>query len=139
MDVRDVSRRLRRAAVSAGRPRPTLAQFGQRRLADSRSEQVAPRDLSYAAVGVRLVLDVAEHGCEVAVVVVIERMTSVALARPRIWEVTQTTGPQQGATRVGPRAVELRLRNCSESLVHGFETRDCGARVHGIDLARAHG
>ena len=72
-------------------------------------------------------------------VVVVERMTSVALARSRVWEVTQTTGPQQGAARVRPRAVEFRLRNCSQSLVHRFEARDGRARVDGIDLARGHG
>lgn len=94
------------ATNSAGRPRSSTAQLGKRCRADSGTELIADGNLFYASV-VFVVRHVIPHASEIDMVVVVERMARVSLARTSIRKVSQSTRPQNFSADFVPRIVQV--------------------------------
>lgn len=67
-------------------------------------------------------------------VVVIEAMSSVTLARGHIGQVLQTACPQDMAAHCIPITIKLSLGEVSRSIAHYEHTQNRCARVLGVDL-----
>eukprot|EP00302_Diacronema_sp_CCMP2436_P016845 CAMPEP_0179877086 /NCGR_PEP_ID=MMETSP0982-20121206/24611_1 /TAXON_ID=483367 /ORGANISM="non described non described, Strain CCMP 2436" /LENGTH=145 /DNA_ID=CAMNT_0021769679 /DNA_START=385 /DNA_END=823 /DNA_ORIENTATION=- len=104
-------------AKQAGRPGATGAELGQRGDANAAAQRVVERDPGHAPLVLRIG-DVGAHGGSVAVVPIIEGVTSVPRTGRRIGQVTQSRGEKQAPPHVLPIATgEVSL---GRELAHAF-------------------
>mmetsp|Transcript_5074 Transcript_5074/g.20193 ORF Transcript_5074/g.20193 Transcript_5074/m.20193 type:complete len:252 (+) Transcript_5074:152-907(+) len=118
LHVRDVLRRIRRAAVRAGAPAAPRPELGVARGGDAGAEEVAARDAAVHLARVAVVRHVARHRGGVAVVPIGEAVPRVAHAGRDVAHVLEARRPKEADAHLAPVAAEGLGRQRASAL-HG--------------------